>query len=102
MKNGLKFVDSDGHVYEHPARMIPELAAHAPKQWRDRILDNWGARDAVESLPSEQAEESVTSRLLNPMLRAGGHEAAPRLKDMDAEGIDISVLYPTSFLGIQH
>ena len=42
------------------------------------------------------------SRLLDPMLRAGGHQAGPRLKDMDSEGIDVSVLYPASFLGIQH
>jgi uncharacterized protein len=94
MKNGLRFVDSDGHVYEHPNRMIPALAEYAPKGWSDRIRANWGADDLVET-------EEETSPLVGPLSRPGGHNASARLEDMDKEGIDVSVLYPTLFLGIQ-
>ena len=111
VKNGLRFVDSDGHVYEHPANMIPELAAHAPKQWVDQSLDNWGAREMsrdgpeepAAAEPTEQTDNSVMSRLLDPHAEGGwASSGGMRLKDMDSEGIDVSVLYPTSFLGIQH
>ncbi len=97
MKNGLKFVDSDGHVFEHP-NMIPALADHASKEWSERIVENWGGTRARTETPAE----SVSSRLSDPMMRPGGHQAAPRLEDMDSEGIDVSVLYPTLFLGIQN
>ena len=97
MKNGLRFVDSDGHVFEHPA-MIPELADHAPREWSERITRNWGQAAARE----EVAPDDVGSRLSDPMMRPGGHQAGPRLEDMDSEGIDVSVLYPTLFLGIQN
>jgi uncharacterized protein len=97
MKDGLRFVDSDGHVFEHPA-MIPALAGHAPKAWAERVAANWGGSTRGDERPPE----SVVSRLSDPMMRPGGHQAEPRLKDMDSEGIDVSVLYPTHFLGIQN
>jgi uncharacterized protein len=98
MKNGLSFIDSDGHVVEHPL-MIPALAQHAPKAWSERIVVNWGGSVGRESA---SGGDDVASRLGDPMMRPGGHEAAPRLDDMASEGIDVSVLYPTLFLGIQN
>jgi predicted TIM-barrel fold metal-dependent hydrolase len=98
MKNGLRFVDSDGHVFEHPAGMVPALAGYAPAAWRQRIEQNWGGAGLLEDRPAE----SAGARLANPMLRPGGHQVGPRLEDMDSEGIDVSVLYPTLFLGIQN
>jgi predicted TIM-barrel fold metal-dependent hydrolase len=97
MKDGLRFVDSDGHIFEHPD-MVPALAQHAPREWSERIMHNWGGTAFREERPAE----SVGSRLSDPMLRPGGHQAGPRLDDMDSEGIDVSVLYPTLFLGIQN
>jgi predicted TIM-barrel fold metal-dependent hydrolase len=98
MKNGLRFVDSDGHVFEHPAGMVPALAEYAPVAWRERILQNWGGAGLLDERPPE----SAGARLADPMLRPGGHQVEPRLVDMDAEGIDGSVLYPTLFLGIHN
>jgi predicted TIM-barrel fold metal-dependent hydrolase len=98
MKNGLRFVDSDGHIFEHPAGMVPDLAGYAPAAWRQRIQQNWGGAGLLEDRPAE----SAGARLADPMLRPGGHQVGPRLEDMDSEGIDVSVLYPTLFLGIQN
>jgi predicted TIM-barrel fold metal-dependent hydrolase len=98
MKNELRFVDSDGHVFEHPAGMVPALAEHAPAAWRERIVANWGGTSILQ----ERGADTARARLADPMLRPGGHQVKPRLEDMDSEGIDVSVLYPTLFLGIQN
>ena len=33
MSRGLRFVDADGHILEHPSGMVD----YAPQRWRDRI-----------------------------------------------------------------
>ena len=101
MGDSLRFIDSDGHVVE-TGRMVEEMADHAPKGWRDRILEarGGGARRSAE-YHEPTAEDTSSERLINPMMRPGGHQAGPRVQDMDAEGIDVSVLYPTFLLGVQ-
>jgi len=94
----LEFIDSDGHVIEH-AKIAEDLAAHAPKGWRDRILASRAGEMPEFHEPSEDDESGA--RLMNPMMRPGGHDAKARVADMDAEGIAVSVLYPTFLLGVQ-
>jgi predicted TIM-barrel fold metal-dependent hydrolase len=102
MGDSLRFIDSDGHVVE-TGRMVQEMADHAPKGWRERIMEVRGggatARAAEYHEPSP--DDAAPDRLMNPMMRPGGHQAGPRVQDMDAEGIDVSVLYPTFLLGVQ-
>jgi predicted TIM-barrel fold metal-dependent hydrolase len=112
----LEFVDADGHVLEHPTRMLE----YAPEEYRDRIWhvetdgsgNEWvvwdGARDPANVFayagsggmsPEEQAR-AATGRLRYTEIRPGAFEPEPRLADLDTERIGQTVLYPTMMLGI--
>jgi predicted TIM-barrel fold metal-dependent hydrolase len=116
-KSGLRFVDSDGHVLEHPTGMLD----YAPAQYRDRIWhietdadgSEWLVWDGVRS-PGNQASVSGTAgmsdedcaramkgELRYTEVRPAAYNAKARLDDMRADDIDTSVLYPTQLLGIQ-
>ena len=47
-----------------------------------------------EPTPGDPAPEEASHAEL--MYRPGGSEPGPRLEDMDADGIDVAVLYPTT------
>jgi predicted TIM-barrel fold metal-dependent hydrolase len=96
----LQFVDSDGHVIE-TGTMVADMANHAPAKFRERILSERGITREVAEFHEPTPEDSASDRLMNPMMRPGGHQVAPRLHDMDSEGIGVSVLYPTFLLGVQ-
>jgi uncharacterized protein len=95
---GLTFIDSDGHVIEH-AKIAKDLAAYAPIKWKERIIESRLTDMPEYHEPSETDDPSA--RLMNPMMRPGGHDAKARVADMSAEGISVSVLYPTFLLGVQ-
>jgi predicted TIM-barrel fold metal-dependent hydrolase len=108
-------IDADGHVIE-PDIVWKEYAEPAfreqldrpgggvqalgirrayPDSDPDRLVDaaeegeSWG-----ESVGGESWDEASRAKMGRP----GGHDPAARLLDMDAEGIDAAVLYPTSML----
>ena len=109
-------VDADGHVLEPPDGM----QRHAPSRYRDRIWHierradgsewlhyNGGTRPAggmalagTAGMTAEDRERARAGRMRYSEVRAGAFEPAPRLPDMDVEGIGQSVLYPTMLLGL--
>jgi predicted TIM-barrel fold metal-dependent hydrolase len=100
---GPLIVDSDGHVIEPASVWVdyldPKYHSRAPK----RVKDDQG-RDVVmldgKLLPaaSQFSQKGKTQGAVT--LRAGGYDPRERIKDLDAEEIDIAVLYPTTSLRI--
>jgi predicted TIM-barrel fold metal-dependent hydrolase len=99
----MRVVDSDGHVIE-PPRMWKEYLAtryHAemPRPTKDEhgrfcyaVGDTHVMRTARElAVPFKNEKGEVTRR----ELPSGGWDPEARLRDMDTEGIDVAVLYPT-------
>lgn len=113
----MQFVDADGHVLEHPSGMLD----YAPEAYRDRIWHietdakgtEWMIMD-TQRVPANglslagtagmSAEDRARARrgeLRYTEVRPAAFNAKARLADLDTDGIDISVLYPTFLLGIQ-
>jgi len=113
----LRYIDSDGHILEHPTAM-PE---YAPAEFRDRIWHIETDADGVEwlhydeqhmpanglalagtaGMSDEDRERAQRGELRYTEVRPAAYNAKPRLQDMDEDGIDLAVLYPTMLLGIQ-
>ena len=112
-----EIIDSDGHVIE-PDAVWKE---YAETEFRD-VLDHPGG-GYVQATGVRRAYPDVAPEFLDgggdtehgwesiveggadwdeeskyKMSRPGGHDPAARLVDMDAEGIDAAVLYPTAML----
>jgi len=116
-KSELRFVDSDGHVLEHPTGMVD----YAPEEYRDRIWhietdvdgEEWLVWDGVRSpanlgsvsgtagMSDEDCQRAMRGELRYTEVRPAAYNAKARLDDMRADDIDMSVLYPTQLLGIQ-
>ncbi len=116
MAPAARIVDADGHVLEPPSGM----AEHAPARYRDRIWQivvrsdgtewlryNGGERPTygmalagAAGMTAEERERARQGKMRYTEVRAGAFEPAPRLRDMDTEGIMQSVLYPTMLLGL--
>ena len=111
----LRYIDSDGHILEPPTGMLE----FAPEAYRDRIWHLETGADGTEysvwngkRFPStglagtagfsdEDVEKVRNGELNYTQTRPSGWTASLRLKDMDTDGIDVSVLYPTMMLGLQ-
>jgi len=110
-----EIIDSDGHVIE------PEIVwrEYADPEFRERLDVPRGG--AIQRIATERAyPDANISEVLAPadgehwgrsvggetweeesllkMGRPGGYDPRARLIDMDAEGIDAAVLYPTAML----
>jgi predicted TIM-barrel fold metal-dependent hydrolase len=116
-KTDLQFVDSDGHILEHPTAMLD----YAPEQYRDRIWHietdadstewlhfdgtrspgNFASVSGTAGMSVEDCQRAMTGQMRYTEVRPAAYNAKPRLQDMDADQIDKSVLYPTQLLGIQ-
>ncbi len=116
-KHDLTFVDSDGHILEHPTAMLD----YAPPEFRERIwhIDTdadgteWLVWDGVRSpgnnasvsgtagMSEEDCQRAMNGELRYTEVRPAAYNAKPRLDDMAADDIHMSVLYPTQLLGIQ-
>jgi predicted TIM-barrel fold metal-dependent hydrolase len=111
----LRYIDSDGHILEPPTAMLD----FAPAEYRDRIWHLETGADGVEysvwngrRMPStglagtagfsdEDVDRVRNGELVYSNTRPSGWTASLRLQDLDTDGIDISVLYPTTMLGLQ-
>jgi predicted TIM-barrel fold metal-dependent hydrolase len=111
----LQYIDSDGHILEPPTGMVE----FAPAAYRERIWHIETAPDGTESwvwngrrvpttglggtagFPDELVEKVRNRELTYTQTRPSGWTASLRLKDMDTDGIAVSVLYPTHMLGLQ-
>jgi predicted TIM-barrel fold metal-dependent hydrolase len=80
----MRMIDADGHVLEQL-----ELPAEVTTAFMSRILG-----DVTEVSPQDPAPMEASHAEL--MYRPGASQPEPRLADMDADGIDIAVLYPTT------
>src|SRR5207247_10089427 len=109
-------VAADGHVLEPPTGM----AERAPAKFRDRIWQivtrpdgsewlryNGGERPAnglalagVGGMSAADRERARRGEMKYTEVRAGAFRPLPRLVDMDADGIEQAVLYPTLLLGL--
>jgi predicted TIM-barrel fold metal-dependent hydrolase len=114
--NRPEVIDSDGHVIE-PDAVWREYAEPAFRELLDcpggyvqatgiqraypdtaRIpLGDAGTEGEWARAAGEEAE-SWDEESRHKMSRPGGHDPVARLADMDAEGIDVAVLYPTAML----
>ena len=117
-KQRFEVIDSDGHVIE-PDSVWSE---YAEPEFRDILavagggyVQSTGVKRAYPDMPAEFLEgtggpdgepgwEDVAESTnwdeesKHKMSRPGGHDPVARLVDMDAEGIDVAVLYPTAML----
>src|SRR5215469_10339830 len=115
--DGLRYIDSDGHILEHPTAM-PD---YAPAKYRDRIWhvetdeggEEWlvynGQRRSANGMSAagvagasdEDRARAFRGELRYTETRPAAWNARARLQDMDQDHIDLAVLYPTMLLGLQ-
>src|SRR5215813_1949243 len=113
----LRYIDSDGHILEHPTGMVD----YAPSKYRDRIWHietdeqgvewlhyngtvlpaNFMAAAGTAGMSDEDRAKSFRGELRYTEVRPAAYNAKARLQDMDEDGIDLAVLYPTMLLGLQ-
>ena len=115
--DGLRYIDSDGHILEHPTAM-PD---YAPAQYRERIwhieTDETGkewlvyngnrtpsnglSAAGVAGASDEDRARAFRGEMRYTETRPAAWNAKARLQDMDQDHIDLAVLYPTMLLGLQ-
>jgi predicted TIM-barrel fold metal-dependent hydrolase len=103
-------VDADGHVYEPEDVWTARMDAARWGDWIPRRVVEDGCYDVVyaggrvrgggrELQDQMAAAVGLTAQefhdLTQSLKREGGYDPKARLADMDADGIDISVLYPS-------
>jgi uncharacterized protein len=115
--DGLRYVDSDGHILEHPTAM----PGYAPAKYRARIWHvetdesgeewlvyngtrrpaNGMAAAGVAGASDEDRARAFRGEMRYTETRPAAWDAKARLQDMDQDHIDLAVLYPTMLLGLQ-
>jgi predicted TIM-barrel fold metal-dependent hydrolase len=94
-----RIIDADSHVLEPPDMwaqyLEPEFRDKAPYFIKDEQGGEHLVTDGVVHDRIPYPEEGWTAR------RPGGFNPHERIKDMDLEGIDVQVLFPTQGLFIQ-
>ncbi|HVM65257.1 MAG TPA: amidohydrolase family protein, partial [Acidimicrobiales bacterium] len=84
---GARMVDADGHVTEQ-LELDPEVSAAFFNRLNGELpITVYGPAD--DPIPDEASHAEL-------MNRPGAYQPGPRLADMDADGIDVAVLYPTT------
>ncbi len=112
MMSGYRIISSDNHVVEPPdlwtTRIDPKFKGREPHVVRlEDGSDRWftdgikgqgmfaGAQPGVRFVEPENLSTLFTFDEVRP----GGYIPAEQIKDMDIDGIDVSILYPT--VGLQ-
>ena len=99
-----RVVDSDSHFIE-PGEMWPQYLEHGQRQFAPKRVED--TRGRPRTLLDGKLLPYVPSPLYDPevSINAGAWDPNVRLATMDAEGIDVMVIYPTAgltFGGIEH
>jgi hypothetical protein len=101
-------IDADGHVLEPRdawAELDPSIRPRIETDARglDHVIvgddDVFVAKLGQMGTPGADVSTGATEPFPLEQARAGAFDPAARLVDMDAEGIDVAVLYPTIGLG---
>ena len=79
----MRMIDADGHVLER---------LELPEEVRQEFFSRISGGQPISSEDPAPTESSHAELMQRP----GASEPGPRLVDMDADGIDIAVLYPTT------
>ena len=103
-----RIISSDNHVIEPPdlwtARIEAGYRDRAPRVVRDEDGNDWWWCEGIKgSTPSAGAQaglrfedpESLTLADKFENVRPGGYIPEEHVKDLDVDGIDVSILYPT-------
>ena len=108
---GYRIISSDDHVYE-PAdlwttRVEPKFRDRAPRVVRTEDGSDWWYCDGMKGISAATGSQ-VGMRFEEPEklgfdfkledVRRGGYIPEERIKDLDADGIDVCINYPTSGL----
>jgi uncharacterized protein len=110
MDDALPIIDADGHIVEPDATFAeyldPQFASYAPRvvsfgdHFRYVCGDRMGFR--IHARPETVGAPGQTAHVTDsPIVAQGADDPAGRLADLDVEGIDRVVLYPTYGLMIQ-
>jgi predicted TIM-barrel fold metal-dependent hydrolase len=99
-----RLISADGHVNEPPdvwtARVPAKFRDRAPRVERFAEGDAWvieGVADPINfgwNVCAGLEPETMNGWARFEDLRAGGHDPAARLEEMDRDGVDAEVLYP--------
>ncbi len=104
---GYRVISSDNHIYEPPElwaeRIAPKFRDRAPRMDRDDTGDFWhcdGTRVSTTAGGAQaglrfEAPEKLTRGDVFENVRLGGYIPEEHVKDMDLDGIDVSIVYPT-------
>lgn len=94
--NGMHVIDADGHGGEYatwPAK-LPEQFATRFEQWRERCKSHYGRLGIPGGGLARPGDDfQKRSAVSKAAVRDGMHDPAERLKDMDLEGIDVTINY---------
>ena len=109
---GYRIISSDDHIVEPPdlwtSRIEPKFRDRAPHVVRLEDGSDWFFCDGIQGLPASvgaqwgmrfEEPEKLTLTDTFENVRLGGYIPEERIKDMDTDGIDVSVLYPS--VGLQ-
>ena len=109
-----RIISSDNHVFEPPdlwiSRIEPKFKDRAPRIHREEDGDWWycdgrkvvgtgfGFAGAQTGRRFDEAEKLTIADIFENV-RPGGYVPEEQIKDMDLDGVDVSIIYPT--MGLQ-
>src|SRR5215467_9829771 len=102
-----RVISSDNHVFDPPdlwtSRAKPAFKDRVPQLVREYDGDWWfcnghrviGLAAGAQTGMRFEAPEQLVRTTTFDKVRRGGYEPAEHLKDMDADDVDVSIVYPT-------
>ena len=111
---GYRIISADDHVVEPPdlwtSRVEPEFRDRAPRITRMDDGDWWVVQDVLMTsmgVGSQtgmrlEAPERLSQTNIQENVRPGGYIPEDRIKDMDTDGVEVSIIYPTAGFILYH
>ena len=110
---GYRIISSDSHVIEPPdlwtTRVEPRFRDRAPRVVRSEDGGDWWYCDGIKGSPAAagaqtgrrfEAPENLTYEEKYEDVRPGGYVPEEHVKDMDLDGVDVGIIYPTTGLNL--